>query len=431
MDLSQTPPSQWLSLQSTAADVDRVIKFLNSQGTFRFPSLPNGLFSAAVSDGDEHQTTGYANIWVRDNIQIAHSHWVVGEVSAATRTVRAILDFYKKHRHKFVEIIEGRVTAADPMNRPHVRFRGDLTELSEKWSHAQNDALGYWLWFTMKLVLAGDMSLSPADVEILVLLLRYWDAIEYWQDEDSGHWEETRKVEASSIGVAVGALRAFLAWLEQGTGREQVSNMPEVRELTLQLLQQGNETLRRLLPHESRDADPAKARRYDSALLFLLYPIELGEEVPGATIVSDVCEHLLGPHGIRRYLGDSYWCADYKQLLGADQRTADFSDNLGSRDKLLKPGLEAQWCIFDPVISVIAWKRFRDRSQQLFHLQRSLSQLTTGESRFGAYRCPESYYCEAGKYVPNDITPLLWTQANLRLALHFYRESQSCRSART
>jgi hypothetical protein len=58
-----------------------------------------------------------------------------------------------------------------------------------------------------------------------------------------------------------------------------------------------------------------------------------------------------------------------------------------------------------------------DRRRQIHHLQRSLNQLTRPGSVFGAYRCPESYYCPQGQYVPNDICPLLWTQANLKLAL--------------
>ena len=35
----------------------------------------------------------------------------------------------------------------------------------------------------------------------------YFQAIRYWQDEDSGHWEERRKIEASSIGAVVAGLR--------------------------------------------------------------------------------------------------------------------------------------------------------------------------------------------------------------------------------
>lgn len=34
-------------------------------------------------------------------------------------------------------------------------------------------------------------------------------------------------------------------------------------------------------------------------------------------------------------------------------------------------------------------------------------------------QCPEAYFLENGFYVPNDHTPLQWTQANLRMALHW------------
>ena len=97
---------------------------------------------------------------------------------------------------------------------------------------------------------------------------------------------------------------------------------------------------------------------------------------------------------------------------------------MSARDSLLKPGQEeAQWCLFDPIVSIIHGCRFRatgdrrDLDRQREALRRSLSQLTPPGSRFGGYRCPESYFLELGEYVPNDITPLLWTQANLRLAL--------------
>ncbi|MDB5390874.1 MAG: hypothetical protein JWM11_6520, partial [Planctomycetaceae bacterium] len=127
--------------------------------------------------------------------------------------------------------------------------------------------------------------------------------------------------------------------------------------------------------------------------------------------------------------GDSYWCADYKTALAPEVRTSDFSDDLSSRDKLLKPGLEAQWCIFDPIISIhhgLNYQRTGDPlelERQIFHLHRSLGQLTGTETPFGPFLCPESYYCENGQYGPNDVTPLLWTQANLRLALEFMKRS--------
>ena len=36
--------------------------------------------------------------------------------------------------------------------------------------------------------------------------------------------------------------------------------------------------------------------------------------------------------------------SSFFEKLAADQRTVDFSDNLADRDRLLEPGLEAQWC---------------------------------------------------------------------------------------
>ncbi|MEL6327714.1 MAG: phosphorylase kinase, partial [Cyanobacteria bacterium J06626_23] len=52
------------------------------------------------------------------------------------------------------------------------------------------------------------------------------------------------------------------------------------------------------------------------------------------------------------------------------------------------------------------------------YFNRSLGQLTAEDSPFGELKCPEAYYLEKGRYVPNDVTPLLWTQANLMLAFH-------------
>lgn len=49
--------------------------------------------------------------------------------------------------------------------------------------------------------------------------------------------------------------------------------------------------------------------------------------------------------------------------------------------------------------------------------------MTGPECPQGELRCPEAYYLEHGRYVPNDHVPLLWTQANLRLALLAMRQS--------
>lgn len=404
-----------------AEDARRVLAFLEERGTFRFPTLKTGLFSAAAGDGAEFDVTGYRSVWIRDNVHIAHAHWVWGEADKAVAAMVSLMSFFVKHRHRFADAIAGRSNPSEPMHRPHIRFDGErLEELIEKWSHAQNDALGAFLWLYSKLALAGRLKPSRDEAQVLSDLVEFFYFVRFWQDEDSGHWEEVRKVAASSIGTATAGLMKYRDWLSSSAG----ANVPiGSLELTNELCHRGLSQLEAILPWECRQDDPTQHRRYDAALLFLIYPYRVVEGTLADEIASDVTSHLLGDHGIRRYLGDSYWCADYKNKLAADQRTADFSDNLAERDRLLEPGLEAQWCLFDPILSIHYGLRHQrageaeDRRRQVHHLNRSLGQLTRADSRFGAYRCPESYFRERGRYVPNDICPLLWTQANLKLAL--------------
>ena len=395
-----------LSLQDDCSprDVAGLMQFLEQQGTFQFPTLPNGLFSAAAGEGGDFELTGYRNVWVRDNVHIAHAHWQWGQTDKAIAAMRSLMAYFLKHQHRFKNIIDGQVDSSDPMNRPHIRFDGHrLNELDEKWSHAQNDALGAFLWLASQM--GGECAWNAAEVKLLDQVEAFLNVIQFWNDEDSGHWEEVRKISASSIGVAAAGIEAW----PTRSGRPVET--------------QGRETLNAILPSECTQPDPLKNRRYDSALLFLIYPYRVVSGQMADRIVEDVTMNLQGPHGIRRYLGDSYWCADYKEKLDANVRTADFSDNLADRDRLLEPGFEAQWCLFDPIISIHFGMRYErtgdqnDRQRQIQHLNRSLSQLTPPDSDCGPYRCPESYFRQRGVYVPNDICPLLWGQANLKLAL--------------
>ncbi len=417
-DWNSLPVSQWAASLQSEAEVRSLVTFLEGKGSFQFPRLPNGLFSAAASTADDFESTGYQYIWVRDNMHIAHAHLVIGQPEVAVKCIRTLLDYFTKHRHRLTMIEAKDIDYSNPMNRPHIRFDGrTLSELEEKWAHAQNDALGYFVWLTARLARLGHLTLSPAESDVVVDIVRFWDKVKFWEDEDSGHWEENRKISASSIGVALGGLMELDRLLGEA------ERAPVLQALLSRLMAQGRAALDRILPAECIQADPTKNRRYDSALLFLIYPIEVVPEPIADQIISDVEQHLLGPIGIRRYQGDSYWCADYKTLLASDQRTADFSDSLEARNALLKEGMEAQWCIFDPIVSLVYGRRYEarrdaaDLARQRQFLDRGLRQLTTAESRFGAWKLPESYFCERGKWVPNDITPLLWSQANLRLAL--------------
>ncbi|SFJ70247.1 glycoside hydrolase family 15 protein [Planctomicrobium piriforme] len=422
--LQKLPPELSLGDRPTAGEVAELTTFLKDRGTFRFPTLSSGLFSAAAAENPEFRLTGYQYVWTRDNCHIAHALWLTGQKKMAVQAAEALLDFYGKHSHKFLDVIEGRTDPAEPMNRPHIRFDGEsLSEVDVRWAHAQNDALGYTLWLVCKLLRAGDLSPTRDRLELFKLFVQYFQKIEYWRDEDSGHWEETRKIEASSIGPVVAGLTELRAFLADDPSE------PVDLVLINDLIEQGRRALLEILPCECIQPDPTQNRRYDAALLFLIFPLNVVDDALATQILADVTGHLSGPIGIRRYIGDSYWCANYRDLLSPEVRTTDFSDDMSARDSLLKPGEEAQWCIFDPIVSVIYGQRYllthdaADLGKQVHHLRRALHQLTTAESRFPAYRLPESYFLEHGKWIPNDICPLLWTQANMLLALDAMQKS--------
>ncbi|MFI5381400.1 MAG: glycoside hydrolase family 15 protein [Tepidisphaerales bacterium] len=447
----------------TVADVRQLWDTLRARGVLDFPSLHNGLFPAAIVSS-ETTYTGYANVWVRDNIHIAHAHHFVGQTGVAVRTVRSLMSFFQRQRPRFESIIRGQADPDEVMQRPHIRFDGQsLAEIDQKWSHAQNDALGYFLWLYCRLAREGHIQPTPLDQEALGLFSRYFDAIQYWQDSDSGHWEERRKISASSIGTVVAGLRELRRLTDAsgqrdlprgtacsaagvltggvgdmcatpkaasgGTGGTSPATCGGPRNLLDRLITAGESALRQIFPWECRQADPARNRRFDAALLFLIFPLEVVDAAMAHQILTDVAGHLQGDHGIRRYLGDSFWAADYKQKLAPEFRTVDMGDDMAARDALARDGCEAQWCIFDPIVSTIYGRQYQaTRDPKLLELQtvflnRSLGQITGAGEAVPPWKCPELYYLEAGRYVANDATPLLWTQANLLMALKTMSDS--------
>ena len=419
--------------ESSRADIEAIFALLESMGTLNFPALANGLFPAAVLDSNRSYT-GYSCIWVRDNIHIAHAHYRVGRAGTAIRNLRTLMVYFLKHQKRFLDIIEGTADANVPMNRPHIRFDGNsLEELPEKWSHAQNDALGYFLWMFCKLANEAAVSPDAEERNMLALFARFFEAIRYWQDEDSGHWEEARKISASSIGVVVAALTEFRKFLSNAGPLCDHRGIPLTATTLDPLILCGRTALEEILPAECIQPDPRKQRRYDAALLFLLYPLRLIEGPLADQILNDAISHLEGKAGIRRYLGDSYWAPDYKQKLKPAERTADVSDDVSRRNRLLPAvGQEAQWCIFDPIVSCIFGMKFQSTrlpehlAKQMKYLNRSLGQITRADQTgVPAFRCPELYYLESGRYVPNDHVPLLWTQANLMQAVKLMADNCS------
>ena len=411
----------------TLDDLVKMEQFLTESKTFSFPRLGNGLFPAALALQPEQGYTGYQNVWLRDNMHIANAHYEIGAYEIVSDCLHAVVKFYEKYSKRIEDCISGKLDTNVPQNRPHIRFDGtSLSELPEKWAHAQNDALGYFLWMLGRMVKEGHMEPTEDMLQVVGNLILFLRAIKYWQDQDSGHWEEARKVEASSVGVVLQALKIWVELLDR------IGEHHGLRHSVIaEMINEGQSTLNDILPAECIQDDTKINRRYDSALLFLVYPILAVDESMGRQIVSDVTSTLMGDYGIKRYLGDSYWCADYKDKLSPERRTTEFVDDMLTRDMLWREGEEAQWCIFDSIISTIYGRWYAqtkdpaDKSQQRYHFHRSLSQLTGPNCPWGEMMGPESYFIEHGKFIPNDITPLLWTHANLRIALEQMKRTVS------
>jgi GH15 family glucan-1,4-alpha-glucosidase len=387
---------------------------LAALGTLDIPQVENGLF-AAVGGTGAGAASGYQHAWLRDNAMIAYSRWRRGDASSALRTLQSLEAFLTTQNSRMSAIIQRPEKKEDVQERPHVRFDAStLRELPQTWSHAQNDALGDVMWLRLLMAGRGGLPLNSSEVELFGTMARYFGAIEYWRDNDSGPWEEEKKVNSSSVGTVLAALE-----LARRCGKDTGAFRAIDGELECWIAN-GRATLNRQLPFES-----PPGRKTDAALLLLIHPLEVIEDPHVADrIVSLVRARLQGGHGIRRYVGDSYFCQDYDEWFSPEEQTADFSNAMEIRNELLRPGCEAQWCVFDPMLSTIYGRRFRaqpDRAdlflKQVRYLNRALAQLT------GGGQCPELYYLKRGEWTPNDHTPLAWTQANLAVAIEELKAS--------
>ena len=394
----------------TVETLGTIGKVLAQHRTHEIQPVAHGLFAASPSQTTD-SVTGYQNVWVRDNVIVANSFRLRGELAPAVACMRGLTRFFATQLPRFREIIHDPLLKQNANRRPHIRFNAQtLGELKEDWPHAQNDALGQALWLRCVLANSGAMPFTQDDANIFQLFPEYFAAIEYWRDEDSGAWEEGTKINNSSVGAVV-------------AGLEEMNKCPHFQahlERLDELIAEGRKRLHQTLPFE---APPE--RLVDSALLLLLHPLNVISDLQTQNAILNLVQaRLKGELGIKRYAGDSYFCQDYDQWFTPDEMSSDFSERLQFRDAHLQPNCEAQWCIFDPLLSIIYAQRFladtsrvEDFHRQVHYFNRSLLQLTA------AGECPELYFLKNGRYIPNAHTPLAWTQANQALALHFMERS--------
>ncbi|MGA2118878.1 MAG: glycoside hydrolase family 15 protein [Bryobacteraceae bacterium] len=385
-------------IRTEGLNIGEIVERVAAEKRGFFAPNANGIYPAA-GGLDTTSFTGYQNAWLRDNVMVAYSRLEAGDAEAAVGCVRGLMRFVESEAPRFAAVIAQPSLKETVESRPRVRFDANsLRELSGSWSHAQNDALGYVLWFRARLHNLGYWRLEASEQEVIRLFIRYFEAIRYWEDADSGAWEEGRKVNSSSVG-------AVLAGLEEAKRAGAV--------VADSLIAAGRGLLARQLPLES-----PKLRGADAAVLFLVYPLEVVSELAARDMVVHLMQaRLEGEIGFRRYIGDSYYCQDYDRWFPPELRSADWSERIEVRDAYLQPGCEAQWSLFDSLLSVVFGRLYKDRVQQARYLHRAIGQLTPAND------CPELYFLKRGRWTPGPNTPLLWAEANLSLALNEARRS--------
>ena len=143
----------------------KIEEILESHGTHEILPIAHGLFTASPSPALD-SLTGYQNVWVRDNVMVANSVRLRGQLAPAIACMKGLTLFLETQRPRFQEIIADptRALKEDANRRPHIRFTAQsLGELREKWPHAQNDALGHALWFRFVLANEGSLPLTAEE----------------------------------------------------------------------------------------------------------------------------------------------------------------------------------------------------------------------------------------------------------------------------
>jgi GH15 family glucan-1,4-alpha-glucosidase len=407
-----------LKVEGLAKQAEALAAELSAAKTLEVRPNEHGIYAASTTQGDD-AASGYQHAWVRDNAMVAFSRFACGDAESAMRTARGLTAFLKTQMEKIERIIVKPKRKEEVQERPHIRFNAKtLEENEEEWAHAQNDALGEAVWLRFLLVNEAGFALEAEEKELYALFPAYFDAIQYWKDADSGAWEEARKVNSSSIGAVMAGLREMEKYALAGNELKGVK-----RSALTEMLKKGRRVLEVQLPFEG-----PPERKTDAALLSLIYPLGVVTDARMKRfIVSLTRARLMGEVGIRRYLGDSYFCQDYDQWYPPEERSANFAQRLAVRDEFLQPGCEAQWCLFDPLLSAIYGEEYQQTGawlaldRQLEHLNRAIKQLDEG-------RCPEMYFLKHGEWTPNEHTPLAWTQGNLSVAMECLGKSAAKRN---
>lgn len=244
---------------------------------------PTGLFTASAHD----VATGYNKAWLRDIYFMTLGFKWVGEWDVIQDAARALLKILEKHKGKISWAVENRPFATYQFI--HARYNPEtFDEYWEEWGNKQNDAVAETLYLITDCELSGHPVVETDEDKALVqLLVNYLNNIEYWQDADSGIWEENQEVRASSIGAVIRALKT-------------AAQLPYIT-IPEGMIEKGEQALHNLLPRET------STRFCDLALLSLIFPFDVVTIEERDIILKNVEYFLTRDMGVIRYRNDRYY----------------------------------------------------------------------------------------------------------------------------
>jgi len=244
----------------------------------------SGLFAAAKKTS----ITGYNKAWLRDNFYECLGFETIGDWKTVRKTYRAILEIFKKHEEKIDYAIKSK-----PKYRHeyiHARYHPKtFNEFWEEWGNKQHDSIGCILFKIGELEHVKGIKIlkNKDDKRIVQKLVNYLASLEYWQDPDSGMWEENEEIHASSVGACVAGLKM-------------VKKFTHIK-VPAKLIKNGEKMLRKLLPRESKN------KFIDLALLSLIYPYKVVTKKERDEILKNIEYLLVRKKGVIRYKNDHYY----------------------------------------------------------------------------------------------------------------------------
>ncbi|MCC3357343.1 glycoside hydrolase family 15 protein [Bacillus sp. REN16] len=305
--------------------------------------LSNGAYTASLSND-------YSYVWIRDIVYTVLPF--INEPSDRyAKAYHALFDMFKTYEWKID--IHRKKKPIYLFEYIHSRYSTDLKEMHVEWGHAQNDAIGAFLWGVGEGYRLGQKVIrDKKDIEIVQKLVDYLECLQYWHAKDNGMWEENMEVHASSLGACVAGLNA-------------VKILVNVNE---DLIKKGENALRNLLPRES------ETKNTDLALLSLVFPYRVVDRDTAIKIVETVSSKLERTYGVIRYENDQYY----------------------------NEGKEAEWCFGFPWLGLchLELGQFHKASEYIEKTKRIVPD---------NWEVPELYV--GGTNRPNGNTPLAWSVA--------------------